>query len=938
MKNLRLISQDGDLSREALFGYLILFGLVTAGLMVRNSGWSDADWETKYFFRLWDYVERVSAFLTLNQYDPLQGMFGALPAAKAPAIVPGFADLASLGAGASPTFYWVGSSLLMLVSVFVFARVIGFDRTTALVGGLIWPIVLVPWALTTPWIGNFHILIPAGYALVPASVMVAAMYWHMGRGRLRNSVLLSLLIGAVLLLIGFSQAVFLSLVLPVILVMGFAAICASRSRAELKAKIISAIMIAALLFASGVPAYLNVVNAYTAFAVFNSELQDAISLGSASFANQFLPMFVHILDLGTGFSTLWLVLTAWAGALFFDLGGQNRDIRVAARALIIGVVVFGISYHFVYFAWFYFEAVYMGPAFEQYRFLFWPYYSLFAAAIVIFLIRRLIALASRVRPSHSRYRLTIPSMVPACVLLVFLVSVGLAQTHYDHAVSRQSVRTPVTEFLRTETEFAYGEPFRGRVVTFPERVIERASGATKGRFAAAQARAFEVSGNDMASLGLWDFNIPTLFSWNRAISPEFFLLTAEMLSRPGIDRHTRGFSMITIPNEKLLALFGVRYVVVDSASELGQVRFRWKLPEAYGPRLQAGGSFRNEIFVRELANPNLGQYSPSKVIAASSAHEVVVTMKRPDFDGARMVVVTDSLSGEFVSAENVVMQVVPGGLKVQADSAGDSLLVLPAEFSNCWHIANRKGASLFRANLGMLGVKFRGRADFVLERRSGPLFNHSCIKDDLRDTARLEMQDARTASIEDPYYVPFLPAALRFDQENLIELEDAVLTKVNVELNETGRDEDWGTIFRLTATGDESVQHYFNTGFVKVAPGVHTLSLWVAEDSVENLRMQLLDDAGRGLIADYSLSEGSTSVFPWFQTDEGQLNTAAIAERRDGWVRVSLTTNVKSESAYAVIQMTYSGGQVEFESRGEQLEFKGLRLDQGTEPARLLIR
>ena len=255
--------------------------------------------------------------------------------------------------------------------------------------------------------------------------------------------------------------------------------------------------------------------------------------------------------------------------------------------------------------------------------------------------------------------------------------------------------------------------------------------------------------NDLAAFGLWTYHIPTLTQISAIMTPQYYLMLSELMARPS-DRQARSFVIITAPNEAILKLWGARFVIADYALPFGTERismpvevmtewYRQQHPEYYRP----GVSFGSPVRLFELAGANLGNYSPSRVIEVSTAREVVDHMRAAGFDGAHTVIVTERLPGDFVPAREASMIVERGGLSVRASSAGESLLVLPAQYSHCWQLRNAPNAALFRANLMQLGIRFSGELNAQLRQVFGPLWNSSCRVEDADDMVRLKIAEAR---------------------------------------------------------------------------------------------------------------------------------------------------------------------------------------------------
>src|SRR5262249_8576651 len=85
------------------------------------------------------------------------------------------------------------------------------------------------------------------------------------------------------------------------------------------------------------------------------------------------------------------------------------------------------------------------------------------------------------------------------------------------------------------------------------------------------------------------------------------------------------------------------------------------------------------------------------------------------------------------------MTVRMGGVAIQASSTGESLLILPVQYSHCWQIISGSNASLFRANLMQLGIRFSGNLLAELRQIFGPFWQSGCRINDVEYAERLDM-------------------------------------------------------------------------------------------------------------------------------------------------------------------------------------------------------
>jgi hypothetical protein len=182
----------------------------------------------------------------------------------------------------------------------------------------------------------------------------------------------------------------------------------------------------------------------------------------------------------------------------------------------------------------------------------------------------------------------------------------------------------------------------------------------------------------------------------------------------------------------MLELWGVRFLITDFEPGFGQTRAEFPDPGHADLRLV------------ELANVNLGGYSPTQVHKIANFKEGLAAMHEASFDGRQLLVTEEPLHGPFEPATEAQLVYEKTGFSITASSAGRSILVLPVQYSRCWSVSGEGNPMLFRANLMQLGISFTGRLDASLTFRFGPLFASQCRIDDLNDVERLGIRHARS--------------------------------------------------------------------------------------------------------------------------------------------------------------------------------------------------
>ena len=86
-----------------------------------------------------------------------------------------------------------------------------------------------------------------------------------------------------------------------------------------------------------------------------------------------------------------------------------------------------------------------------------------------------------------------------------------------------------------------------------------------------------------------------------------------------------------------------------------------------------------------------------------------------------------------------------GAIRVQAESRGRSLLLLPVQYSRCLMPSEPLTAKLLPANLVQTAVLFQGNIDLRIHIEYG-LFRPGCRKRDLTDLAELGIVDDKSAA------------------------------------------------------------------------------------------------------------------------------------------------------------------------------------------------
>ena len=288
---------------------------------------------------------------------------------------------------------------------------------------------------------------------------------------------------------------------------------------------------------------------------------------------------------------------------------------------------------------------------------------------------------------------------------------------------------PMIDILSQEVKQPLGSEFRGRVADMLGRSIERNVLSAPDIFALA-ASLVQTTGNDFRLMGLHYFGIPGFFQFNETISPFLYVTSTRLLAFPE-DKQRRNVMVLRKIDTRILAMLGVRFVITDRVYD--------GVGATLSARMRAG---EHDLFLYEIGNPNVGDYSPSTVVAIPSASGIVMRMANPNFDPKHEVIADIPIEANgLVPANNARLTFKGGALQLQAESHGQSILLVPLEFSRCLDATPVKYEKpvIFRANLLETGVLFSERVDAILSIRTGAFFNPACRLRDFFDARTLNV-------------------------------------------------------------------------------------------------------------------------------------------------------------------------------------------------------
>jgi hypothetical protein len=376
-----------------------------------------------------------------------------------------------------------------------------------------------------------------------------------------------------------------------------------------------------------------------------------------------------------------------------------------------------------------------GPRIAYIDIIAYPFYCVFAAhgaAAVIGWVRT----SSGLVVGYSR------ASVAALCLLPWLVLIDYWPAPLERPLVRNfnpyiwpPAETPVSQFLAREIALQPGQPFRGRIASVAGSDFEpewiSAPLITQHNYDVVN---LFLSGNDHRLYGLWYYGIPTLIELNQFSSPFFHLVNARLLNAPGT-KDLRSYETQSIVNDRIMALLGVRYLLSNKLLPDRTPVLHHRLVEGH------------DLYLYSVPDPNLAGYPVTQTRRATDAQSAINLLANPSLDPRKVAVLTEAAEvPALVPARRSVLVVERGGYRIEAETAGTSLLVLPLEYSHCLSAdlatSGPTQPRLLRANLAMAAILFSGEVKGTLKLRYGPL-SSSCRIKDWREADALRLGEVR---------------------------------------------------------------------------------------------------------------------------------------------------------------------------------------------------
>ncbi len=647
-------------------------------------------------------------------FNPLEGNAGMwFPTAMG--LIPGFAVARwAIDASALPAVATTWFAAEFLLSSLVVGKILGLDWRGCILGAWAVALGMLPYWVPTPgmeriW-GNPHFL-----TAIAASVLAIVSIYRIGQHR-SIAAFSGLTLAAFSLqsYVAFSQPLTTVLAWPVFALFTFFAVVTAPGWRERRLKLLALAIVYLLLYLIFAD-YLKGLFLNSKPVIFWSELVPA----GGGFRQQ---------SFWLEHSSRWYGLVIWVTAILSALWccrDRNPLAKGAAFAFLMLVLGSLVIAEFIGRS----GIVWRGPVLAYFDLFALPMYAYFVGRAVSDVVGHGLRIGQQIPLASA-------AVVPWCALLAW-------SPPYDRPAIRGEVPFPwppakseLVTYLSKRVSLNDSRQFRGRVASTAgsdwERQYRHVPFVSQHNY---DGMVSWHTGNDHRMYGFWYYGIPTLIEMTQFSSPFFHAVSSRLLAPPDI-LHTRPQTTITRPDERVLAQWGVRFLLQDHPPTHGKAAF-----------VQAIGSGHNQWLV-EIPHPNLAGVTPTHVDVVGTVGDALRVIARPSFDFTEAVVLFAPLPerANLVSGTAGGIQFLPIGVEIAARSEGTSLLVLPLEFSRCLqnHLRDSSGIlpKIFRANVSQTAVLFQGSLSGRLSLAVSPLEGSGCRRGDYDEAVALKAGDA----------------------------------------------------------------------------------------------------------------------------------------------------------------------------------------------------
>jgi hypothetical protein len=630
----------------------------------------------------------------------LQGLGGNIVFPLNTLIDPGY-YLSSLLGNLNSPFVHVVWGLILFVSTFIFSNVIRLALPTAILAAWLVPIqILYPQPFRF-----YHVagLIPHISTVISLCLLILSAIIWLNQPKIHWLFIRSLFIITSVLYLLLSNPTNIILIFPLLLTFALFKIkfCAS-----VRDKLCEGLMflITALFIATiGAVPFIFGLFLNSASVVFSRDFD--VDRGYLSFAS-------------TMFSGWGLLTVPFAGLGLVRLWksqGSNQSRWVSLTGLLYGFAILTSGL----FNWLY-PQFWRLPSPVYFEFFLWPIYCIGAAHLINHLLSttyRFAKVKLTVLENYQLSRFLNSILLPSSSSLLLVITIVLIsfKPPAQRAWLFPPPESPVMNRLVSDLSHKPGDQFKGRVATFTG--LNLSGSVNWGDLQGYDHSLLDKVDNDFRKAGFWIRSIPTMTEYNSHITPRFYYFTTQFFLKPG-DRQIRSMMTLRSLNKKVLEILGITHVVTD-------------VPNSNLTLLANDPSPRNPILLYGL-DSNKSGLSPVNLLYTKNIREAFNVMKSDSFDFKTTATIEKSLDIPIDLVPVIESQILVNGssYRVTAKSIGQSVLVLPIEYSSCFTAkSNGSGGTLldlFPTNALLMSVLFERELDINLKYSNGPFENSTC--------------------------------------------------------------------------------------------------------------------------------------------------------------------------------------------------------------------
>ncbi len=485
----------------------------------------------------------------------------------------------------------------LTVAIILFGISLGASLRISVAAALVICLTFMPLAHPTLIYGILP-LIPHMGSLIASALIVGAAFLQYGRRGWLTDLPFACVVMALLLWSVLVSITIVLLAAPFLLLCAVSGTLAAQTKRERACKI-GLLAAATLLMLAGPAIYFVSTIFETAAVTFPSELAN----DRATFF--FASILFHWKTVGPAGPLL--MLSAIAGAAISAFDKTNRTLRIFAITLLTYLttrLTFAVLI-IVFDFW-------RGPAALYFEFFVIPLYAIFAVLFWARILERFWRLRKWMVPSDIGIDMR---MLGTFAALCFALIAVTKRTDWGFPYPPKA--NAITQILSRDSSLHIGSPFRGRTAD----MIGRSLGGNVDwlKLHGIDGALASQAGNDFRILGMHYFGIPTYFEYTPTISPYFYAVTTRLLALP-TDMQMRNVIVFRNVTPRILTMLGVRFVITDS-SYAGPAQLRSTLPIS-----------DRTLFLYELTEPNLGNYSPTAVTRMTDATGIIARLSSADFD------------------------------------------------------------------------------------------------------------------------------------------------------------------------------------------------------------------------------------------------------------------------------------------------------------------